>query len=117
MFCGNCGTKLNDNLKFCTKCGTTIEAKGVQDSISRGLDLLPTKKGGFSMKKYILAFILICVVLFIASFISAFMSNRCPKNTSGKHNFTVMTYFPYREKCNYCGLVKEYQTTATINRQ
>ena len=27
MFCKNCGSELSDSAKFCTKCGTKVEAK------------------------------------------------------------------------------------------
>ncbi|MDR2098164.1 MAG: zinc ribbon domain-containing protein, partial [Spirochaetaceae bacterium] len=25
MYCANCGTKLDDNLKFCTNCGAAVQ--------------------------------------------------------------------------------------------
>jgi uncharacterized membrane protein YhaH (DUF805 family) len=37
MFCANCGTQLNDGVKFCTKCGTKIEQAEIVNEIPQNV--------------------------------------------------------------------------------
>ena len=31
-FCGNCGTKIDDNAKFCPGCGQAVEAPAAEEN-------------------------------------------------------------------------------------
>ena len=72
MFCSNCGKQLADNVKFCTGCGTPIEAPVVQDAVPAQKKAAPVfkapaapapKKGG---KGFVLPIIIAAVVLVAA---------------------------------------------------
>ena len=72
MFCSNCGKQLADNVKFCTGCGTPIEAPVVQDAVPVQEKAAPVfkapaapapKKGG---KGFVLPIIIGAVVLVVA---------------------------------------------------
>jgi hypothetical protein len=41
MYCRNCGTKLEEGLKFCTNCGVQISAAGVSTNLNQAANIIP----------------------------------------------------------------------------
>jgi hypothetical protein len=57
MFCQNCGTKIEDGLKFCTNCGARIDAAGVsvnQEKTANVIQPQPAGKKFFTKKNTII---------------------------------------------------------------
>lgn len=61
MFCKNCGNEIKDGVKFCGKCGTTIEQSKFY--FETGSIAAENKHQKSNVKKYIICFAVIALVL------------------------------------------------------
>lgn len=72
MFCGNCGRKIDENLKFCPNCGRTIE--DFNEKVK--YEVLEKDSNNFELKetdiinKYNIVLIIFTIALVILSFFS-----------------------------------------------
>lgn len=68
MFCKNCGEEINDNDRFCSKCGSSVEMVRIQ-----------AKK-----KNYKIPVAFMIIVLIIATLVFLFSEKRFEHNVNGK---------------------------------
>lgn len=71
MFCKNCGTKMEDHMKFCPKCGTAASLSETVASSEPVADNVPTseereKNGG---KKFLIATLCVLLMVFLIAVI------------------------------------------------
>lgn len=78
-FCNSCGTQLEGNAKFCTKCGTTVPASGVQPAASPAAAGRPAQSS--SGLKIVLIVVGVLIGLgILGTAVSAFMAWRFARN-------------------------------------
>lgn len=77
-FCNSCGTPLEANAKFCTKCGTTAPASGVQPAASPAAPGRPAQSSGLKIVLIVVGVIIGLGILGTA--VSAFMAWRFARN-------------------------------------
>ncbi len=66
MYCKNCGSEINENQKFCPKCGNVIESKS---KLPENIELNSTNKRKFPIWAVIVAIILVIVIIVTIFFV------------------------------------------------